>query len=117
MEVGDLAIEAIYIGEKSSTFQQRKWAKAVSGDRTEFGLIFRPVEDEVSRHSMFVERIISTGDFPRLKKWIAATIAATVTVLTERFEVPIAPPAVDTAEGEISADELAEIEEMFDEKL
>ena len=111
IEVGDLAIEAVYIGEKSSTFQQRKWAKAVSGDRSEFGLIFRPVEDEVSRHSLFVERIIATDDFPKLKKWIGAT----VTVLTERFEVPIAPPAVDTAEGEISADELAEIEEMFDE--
>jgi hypothetical protein len=88
VEVADFTIDAVYAGEAlPQDMIYNAWAKPLAGDRPEFGVAYRPTNDEENSHSLHVLRVVAARPFPTHERWMPAT----VTVLPEHHPVAAAP--------------------------
>jgi hypothetical protein len=92
VEVADFVIDAVYAGEaEPADILDTRWAKPLAGDRPEFGVAYRPTDDQDSSHALQVFRVVGTRPFHIHQRWMPAA----VTLLPERYEIPKRPAGSD----------------------
>jgi len=81
MQVGEMTLEAVYIGDVDPLMTRTSWVKAACDGRPDFGAA---MHGPTNPHALVITREVASTDFPVLKKWVPATM----TVLADQVTIP-----------------------------